>query len=442
MTKMLFRVLLVWVALWGVECAGAEARVHIVLRNKTPFPVTFVFTTQQELVAGGYYTFDDTNETVAAGTTKDVTFDALPADATFGHYIRVTYAQYSDGYTQVGNSFIRDGGADAILLTGGDSGYTNTFVLLDASAIQAPQVTPVDLKSIWEAPVTGDDTDLKANVYREGVDKIVAAVTAQATNAVSGDTGGGTGGDPGADSMREAVATSIQAAVDATPAHGFTADDGAAGTGSMKAQGSAAASAAVSSLQSGTGGAAPTGLGYSMGSGSSAVSSLSVAMPAAFGGQTFNMNPFASDRFQDVCDWFRTAVAWTALILLGVWAWPQFGDCLRGMMQARQARGNAVVGGTGGQATALLAAGIITVAALTAIVGLAGWAFDSVSFPAIRAAMLENPVTGIPTKVFWMVNQLFPVSVLVTCFVAKIAWNMWSTTIFLTFASVVRFVVP
>lgn len=168
---------------------------------------------------------------------------------------------------------------------------------------------------------------------------------------------------------------------------------------------------------------------------------LAITMPAEFGGKTFDMNPFTSDRMGGVISWFRAATAWAALVTLGVWVWLQTKGWLDMFSGVQQAKGNTVAG-TGGQATAFIAAGLMTAAIVTGVTGMLGWAFGDISFPAIRAAAMTNPLTSMPTKAAWMLDQVFPVATLVSCLLARLSFNMYAAPLFATCQAVVRFIVP
>lgn len=169
---------------------------------------------------------------------------------------------------------------------------------------------------------------------------------------------------------------------------------------------------------------------------------LFVTMPAKFGGATFNFDPFTNDRFSAVCGWFRSATLWLAVILLGAWVWKELGAWTRGLAGIRQAQGNAVVGGTGAQATALIAAAAITVAVIVAVVALLGWTFGEVGISVIKTTVSSNPLVSIPTGVLWMLDKLFPVSTLIVCALARVTFNMYAAPLFATCSAVIRFIVP
>lgn len=187
-------------------------------------------------------------------------------------------------------------------------------------------------------------------------------------------------------------------------------------------------------------GSAPGSLGYSIAGGSKP--SFEVAMPAAFGGGTFNLNPLDNAGLASVVSWFRAATQWSALVWLGVWVWGQIGEWVRGVSLVPQAKGNAVLGGTGGQATALVAAGLISAAVVSGVTGLLAWSFGDLSIGYIAGAMSTNPTLGMPAGALWMLDQVMPISTIVLCAVARFAYHMFAASLFAGVAAVVRFVVP
>lgn len=169
---------------------------------------------------------------------------------------------------------------------------------------------------------------------------------------------------------------------------------------------------------------------------------LTIKLPPEFGGSTVDMNPFRSDRFGPAASWFRAAMVWLVLTVLGAWVWSQVADWTRGFSTMKQARGNTVLAGTGAQATALVAAGLITVAVVVGATALMSWSFGEISFSLIRTVSLRNPLVGLAGGALWMLNNLFPVATIVTALVARMSFNMFAAPLFATAAAAVRFVIP
>lgn len=170
---------------------------------------------------------------------------------------------------------------------------------------------------------------------------------------------------------------------------------------------------------------------------------FAIRMPAAFGGGEIDTNPFRSDRLGPVVDWFRSAVSWLCVVLYGMFISTRIGEWVRGASAIRQARGNAVAAGTGAQATALVAAAAITVAISVFLVALLGWiSGDVVNLGNMLGAVGVNPMSGAPAAVAWMLDRIFPVSMMITCLAGRLAFNFYAAKIFAVAMAVIRWIVP
>lgn len=171
--------------------------------------------------------------------------------------------------------------------------------------------------------------------------------------------------------------------------------------------------------------------------------SFMVTMPSQFGGKSFDLNPFRADRLGPVVDWIRQAAAWLCIVAFGVWMSKEVAEWTKSMSTIRQAQGNAIMGGTGGQATALLAAAAITVAVAVFMVALIAWlTADVVSIGTAIQTMGINPMAGAPGGVAWMLDKIFPISTMLTCLAARLAFNFYAAKIFAVAMTTIRFIVP
>ena len=176
---------------------------------------------------------------------------------------------------------------------------------------------------------------------------------------------------------------------------------------------------------------------------SGAKPSFTVTMPAKFGGKQFDVDPFRSDRFGGLIAWFRTAVSWLFIVLFGVWASKEVAEWTKATSTIRQAQGNAVAAGTGAQATALVAAAAITVAVgvfLVAILGFAGQ--NTMTLTRALGVVGVNPTTGLLGGAAWMLDQVFPISVMLLCVVGRMAFNLAAAKLFAVCMTVIRWIVP
>jgi len=296
------------------------------------------------------------------------------------------------------------------------------------------------LKSVWNL---GDST-LNGNVYREGTDKIVGAINVVATALTSG--GGGGGGDASAANQiaGNVIAANILGATEeirdlAEQAEGrrLTAITDAAAAVSAATTAGATASTAARALFA----TAPSALGYTpVAAGSAPL--LSVTFPAAFGGAVFDLNPFSEGRLGGVATWFRQAMAWLTIVLLGAWVWKQVSWTAYVANSAQQAKGNPIVAGTGAQGTAFIAAGVMTVAVMAMMTALVAWSFNDINLSVFVTTAGSNPLTGMASGALWMLDRMWPVATMITAVVARMTFHMYSTPLWVGCLAVCRFVVP
>jgi hypothetical protein len=160
------------------------------------------------------------------------------------------------------------------------------------------------------------------------------------------------------------------------------------------------------------------------------------------GGGTVDLNPFTSSRFGGIVDWFRAAVEWSTLALFALWASVQVKEWVKATSVVKQAQGNAVLFGSGAQATAVTAAGVITVLIVVFLVALLGWLGGQFAIPALIGVLDDSPFGGLLSGAAWMVNRCFPVGIIIAAFVTKAAWNFFAASIFAVCSTAVRFIVP
>lgn len=270
-----------------------------------------------------------------------------------------------------------------------------------------------------------------------------------AVTAAAGGTGGSGTDMSGVESRLDTANAHLNAIETATEALRTKQDyddekDAATTTAGTKASdgvsaGTSAGTAATGIVNS-KGGSAPSGLGYTPSEGDSGyASSLIVSFPAAFGGASVNLNPFSNSGMMTVAHWFRSACAWLAYALLGVFIWKEMSEWIRGASAARQATGNTVFAGTGAQATALTNAVLITAAAVVLFTAAMAWSLDSISFSFLRTNALTNPLAGMPAVALGMLCEVLPVATLISCLIARFTFNFYASALFATYSAVVRF---
>lgn len=314
---------------------------------------------------------------------------------------------------------------NAIIPTG--PGQTAPVTPIEAPKNLPTSVTPNPNKTVWKAP-TGTATGLDAGTYRQGVDKLEAKLG----NLEKGQTKGNQFLEEIRDKVKnmddrdKAVRDEQIALKEANPSSSTYQSAGSSAKSAMEGIYAGKVSSASSLGYTPSGGSAPN---------------LTVSFPAAFGGAQFNLNPFTSDRLGPLATWFRAATEWVLLIGFGAWIWLRVGEWSKGLTQAQQAKGNPVVAGTGAQATALIAAGIITAIVVVAATALLSWSFGSISFAGIAAAMSVNPLGALASGAVWMIDQLLPITTVITVAVARVSFEMWAVPLFGGVAAAVRFVV-
>lgn len=159
---------------------------------------------------------------------------------------------------------------------------------------------------------------------------------------------------------------------------------------------------------------------------------------------TFNMNPFQFPEIVDLANWIRLGFAFFFIIGFATWASTTGSEYIQALAQVNQAKGNAAVGGTGGQATALIAAGLITVAVATTLVALFSWATYDIGIGDISSMMGYHPFngSGVVANAMWMLDQFIPLGGYIGAVIGKIIWRGVADTAFVIAMSIIRFVVP
>jgi hypothetical protein len=277
------------------------------------------------------------------------------------------------------------------------------------SPVPYPNPEPVPSRDgpVWTAPTTvansADPTGdgLTNGVYREGVDKVVKAL-----NDIE---------DKKLEKERLAKVASNDSVTAST------------------ASGASAGASLASKI--------PTTSGLSSVSITSASApDFTVSLPSAFGGGTFDLNPFRSDRCGPVVDWLRGAFYWLTVVGFGYWASTRVSEWTRAASTLQQSKGNTVAG-TGGQISAAIAAALVVVVISTFLVALVGYLAGDFSLASIIGKLGVNPTTGLGSALY-MLDRCFPVAAILTALVARISWNLYASSIFASAIGVIRFINP
>jgi len=241
----------------------------------------------------------------------------------------------SEGMVVTGNSYVFDDGVGELDIFFGDGNYGDPVHLFEIP-MAVHQATPDDMKTLWIVP----DTTLTADLYREGVDKTVAAQLAAAPMSSA----------QFAETKTEQVHDLIKDTYD-NPQNIEANSEFLMGQLDQPDKQSAAVAEFTGLLPTGL----PTTNPHTPDT-SGDGDFLKITMDETFGGKTIDFNPFGPGRLGGVASWFRSATAWLVLALLAYFIFQETKQFFMASAAANQARGNPGVGGTGAQATGLIAA--------------------------------------------------------------------------------------
>lgn len=184
-------------------------------------------------------------------------------------------------------------------------------------------------------------------------------------------------------------------------------------------------------------------------SGNSAVSGsepISEFTYELFGGFELDLNPFKEDRAGPLAAWIKALLAWWLVYKWFRWAMDKGFNAGTQAMIAPQARGNTVAAGTGGQATSLIAAVLITAIILSMITAIVAALNDTSLGGFTMSGVLHfNPfdaVSGIAAKIVWVMNQIFPISTLIAVLWNYLTFNWYIQGIAWVAMTLKRFIVP
>jgi len=190
--------------------------------------------------------------------------------------------------------------------------------------------------------------------------------------------------------------------------------------------------------------ARPTTLGYSPDTSGNG-DFFKIEMPSSMsksGGITVDFNPFREDRMGPLASWMRQAMAWLVLCLLAYMVFNKTQETIQAASMAQQAKGNTIAAGTGGQATSLIAAGLMTAATVVLVTGIFSYAFGDITIPALISNLSANPLSTAPAHMIWVLDKVIPVATVLTAFIARISFPLYLQSLFAVYMTVVRWIVP
>lgn len=385
------------------------------------------------------------NEVVEAGKSRAFTF-ALGGG---GHppATKISLVQNTISYwSVVGNSIVADAGenppAEIPLGEQESPGPVVTFNINGGgSELGGVQVLPDERKTLWMV----SDTELTADLFREGIDKIVGFAGDTAAGIPAGGGGGGSGGENFTGdnvekiaTRQELVLTQTGVAAETLSFEGLNVPAPSGFTSKMTDASTKAGNSFRDLLKGATGDPVLT---PTVTPGGGAAPDMVIAMPALLGGHSINLNPFTEGRFGTIAAWCRAAISWFVLIGLALWIWDEVDKKVVTAAQAQQAKGNTVAG-TGGQITALIAAALMTVAITVFVTAMLTWTFGSIGFSMFRGLFGTDPFGTMASGSLWMLDQLVPVATVVLAIVAKLSFKLYVIPLHGLCVTVIRFFVP
>jgi len=150
---------------------------------------------------------------------------------------------------------------------------------------------------------------------------------------------------------------------------------------------------------------------------SSATTAWTVSMPLGFGQHVdLDLNPLDYAIVADVLAWFKVCITFLVLAVFEWFIWDEFTTYWRTSWAVGQARGGAVIGGSGSQATALLAGGII----VAVLIGLVPVLFSMFGdrFTALGGSPGSSelsPTAGAFGLAFQVVRAAIPLTLIFAC---------------------------
>jgi len=227
-----------------------------------------------------------------------------------------------------------------------------------------------------------DDSTLTANLFREGIDKIVSGTLG------SGGSGGGTN--------TETVAASQISLEQEKPTTQDMDDD----AGDYTSDYSTEFAAVTGNRATGN---------YTVTPVTSAPSIFALHLPVHGGGNiTIDTNPQNVTEFAAIFVWLKVIATFMLLVWFDWWVWEEFQKYQLHLGALQQAHGNTFAG-TGGQATALVAAGLLAVL-ITSFPGML-WAYFDSAFTAFGTNVLGEllpQTSNFLAGGFYLIGLIFP----------------------------------
>lgn len=413
------------------EAGDYRYRAKLVNQGKFPSQVTaYTFTIDPEDFEAPWIYTEIGTFTVAAN--GEYTFDHDTDDGGYEDN-RITFTQTVDAQASGASLVLGPNPLGTGIGFCEDGGYqitpARTTVTFIGRGLYDDEVKPV-----WILGGSGtEETEFESTapltngVFREGIDKLLISGTSS--------PGGGSGGSVDTDAIND-FATDQQTLKAATPSDVTISDNATAGRTLLTNAMNNSTVSFVSGNHTATGGALSAGMWLAtIPIGQTDTGSAAVEM---------NLNPLANSDIAAIAEWFKTIVTVLVFILFEAWVWHQFSSQFANTLLTPQNRGNAVLGGTGGQATSLVATTIIGII----ILGLPAlaWAVYSGGLSALggpTGAIDWMPATNDKFGQAWyLLNAVIPTGTILIVWASVVIVRKAGFVIFTAAQFAVRAVTP
>lgn len=279
---------------------------------------------------------------------------------TTGYWRFRTSLEYTDGGGLVGNSYVGSGSSvgERVEIDETVPAVWNNAWAYHATSPPTRWQVPDEAKPLWSV----EDTTLTADVFREGVDML--------SYKMSTSGGGTSSGAMTSDEFAETHVENVAAMTEYYSAHAPTEQE-------MSDAGDASRDAIEAEIA-----LRPINTGFAVSETAPSPGSIfDITLPVV---GTVNLDPAQNVKVKLVCDWIKLLVAWVVFGLFEWWCWTQLQEAMDIIVRMQQSSGNIIMG-SGGQITALIAAGLIS----TII-----FAVPSLYWALVDSGIIFNPSTN------------------------------------------------
>ncbi|WP_269538154.1 hypothetical protein [Cerasicoccus fimbriatus] len=170
-------------------------------------------------------------------------------------------------------------------------------------------------------------------------------------------------------------------------------------------------------------------------------------LSVSLGGETISLNPFDYSEFNELSSYIKKLIFWFAFLFYSIRCIDTVAHLSLETLRMKQAKGNNAFAGTGAQITALIAAGLITVALLTVptlLIGLFDPEYGGLDWFTLGNTNPLDPsgFSSFIEMAVAMVDAFIPMVPIIYFVFQWVALRVWGTAAILGIASLVRFIVP